>query len=898
MQSNNSHLKEGSTVAGEKQIASLEVLLHRMMNRIRQSLELPAILAGTVAEVRAFLETDRVKVYRFDADGSGEVVSESVDEQRLPSLLGQHFPADDIPLVARELFLKARQRSIVDITAQQIGLSPLDCPETGESIAADDIQFRPVDPCHVEYLTSMRVQSSLVVPILHRDQLWGLLVSHHSLPRQVTPRELQLVQLVADQLSIAIAQSTLLEHTRAQAAHEATINRVAKLLHSMTEMQLQQALSLSVSALGGVGGRVYIKNQNLSESDQLFTCGNQPILPRKWADRGVIEQHPSWQQWLNTQATFGEGQAWVIDDLRQVTLPSYMKNAFSSTEIRSLLIIRLQYRQQMLGYLSIFRHGIDVETLWARRVNRDDPRQLRPIQSFETWRELKQGQAQEWTSAEIELALAFGSHFAMAIHQYELYQTVHALNVNLAQDIQERKQAEVKICALNAELEQRVLDRTAELQHTNAELVREISDRKQAQASVKRLGRQNELILNSAGEGIYGLDSQGKITFVNPAAARMLGYQVEELISSIPNRDLDSRPSYILPSGPNGSDEQFMHAIVNHSKSDGTPYSWVENPICATLETGAVQYITNDIFYRRDGAKFPVEYVSTPIQEQGTIVGAVVIFKDITDRQIIERMKDEFVSVVSHELRTPLTSIRSALGLLARGSLNNQPQKSQRMLEIAFDNTNRLVRLINDILDLERINSSKVTMQKQICNVADLMTQAADEMRAMAEKVDISLCAIPVSIELWADPDRIVQTLTNLLSNAIKFSPPGSTVWLSAEILEDKGDRETRETREMDASLSSLSPKSSPSPPLLQPQILFQVKDRGRGIPEDKLETIFDRFQQLDASNSRNQGGTGLGLAICRSIVQQHGGNIWAESTLGKGSTFYFTLPALQESNR
>lgn len=850
-QSNNprQQISDKSSIDVEKQIASVEVLLHRMMNRIRQSLELPAILTGTVAEVRTFLETDRVKVYRFDDDGSGEVIAESVEKERLPSLLGQHFPAEDIPLEARELFIKARQRSIVDLATQQIGVSPLDCLETGESIAQDDIRFRPVDPCHVEYLTSMGVQSSLVVPILHHDQLWGILVSHHSLPRQVTERELQIVQLVADQLSIAIAQSTLLEQTRAQAGQEATINRVAKLLHSMTEMQLQQALELTVSGLQAAGGRVYIVPQNLQEQAQLFVCGEWGVNNNE----EKFEEHPTWQDWLDKQASVGNGiPAWIIPDLHQVVLPEYLESIFSRANIRSLLVIELQSRQQSLGYLSIFRHEIEIETLWARKPGSNDSRQKRPIISFEAWRELKQNQAQLWTEAEIELAVALGSHFATAIHQYELYQQVYALNIDLERDIQERKQAELKISALNAELEQRVQQRTAQLR-------REISVSEQAKASLERLSRQSELILNSAGEGIYGLNPQGKLTFINPAAARMLGYQVEELIVSMKNQDLDAYPTYILPEFPHQSREGFMHVILNHSKPDGNPYIWQENPIYSTLETGAVQYITNDIFYRRDGTKFPVEYVSTPILEKNQIVGAVVIFKDITERQIVERMKNEFVSVVSHELRTPLTSIRSALGLLSKGSLNNQPQKSQRMLEIAFDNTNRLVRLINDILDIERINSGKVTMEKQHCNAAELMMQAVDEMRAMAERAEIKLALKPVEVQLWADPDRIVQTLTNLLSNAIKFSSPSSTVSLRAE-LEDS-------------------------------QILFQVKDRGKGIPEDKLETIFDRFQQVDASNSRNQGGTGLGLAICRSIVQQHGGKIWVESTLGKGSTFYFTLP-------
>jgi PAS domain S-box-containing protein len=833
-------------------IDSLEVLLHRMMNRIRQSLELPAILSGTVAEVRIFLGTDRVKVYRFDDDVSGEVVAESVDCDRLPSLLGQHFPPGDIPPEARELFLKARQRSIVDVASQSIGLSPLDCPETVAALDANDIRFRPVDPCHVEYLISMGVQSSLVVPILHRNELWGLLVSHHSSPRQVTERELQVVQLVADQLSIAIAQSTLLEQSRLQAQQEATINRVARLLHSMTEMQVQQALELTVSALQSAGGRIYIAPKREKREGQLFVCGTQPIFSWELQESNdaqpILEEYPGWQVWLKMEKTVSkEHPTWAIRDLYEVAVQSDIAQAFLDGGIRSLLVIPLQYRHHQLGYLSIFRSEIEIETLWGRRPDKDDLRHQFPVQSFQAWQELKQNQVRDWKSEEIELAEALASHFAIAIHQYELYQQVYALNAELQEDIEERKQAEKKISTLNSELEQRVNERTAELRLVNTRLLQEISEReralrerKLAQTSLERLSRQSELILNSAGEGIYGLNKQGKITFVNPAAARMLGYEVPELLY------------------------RFMHEVALHSKPDGSRYFSDEIPIHNTLEDGTVQHVSDDIFYRRDGSKFPVEYVSTPIREKARIVGAVVIFKDITERQIVERMKDEFVSIVSHELRTPLTSIRSALGLLARGSLKKQPEKSHRMLEIAFDNTNRLVRLINDILDIERINSGKVTMEKQTCNAADLMMQAVNEMQAMAEKAEINLEQTPISVEFWVDPDRIVQTLTNLLSNAIKFSPPGSIVWLTAQLWDINSDRKS---------------------------ILFQVKDQGRGIPEDKLETIFDRFQQVDASNSRHQGGTGLGLAICRNIIQQHGGKIWAESILTKGSSFYFTLP-------
>lgn len=224
---------------------------------------------------------------------------------------------------------------------------------------------------------------------------------------------------------------------------------------------------------------------------------NAPIL---------FEEHPSWQEWLNMEATVEEGKlVWAITDLYQATLQSDLAQAFFDAGIRSLLVICLQYRQQILGYLSIFRHEIDTETLWARRVNRNDPRNQCPVQSFEVWRELKRSQAQEWKTAEIELAQALSSHFAMAIHQYELYQQVHALNADLQQDIEERKQAEKKISALNAELEQRVQERTAELQRANERLLREMSKRERAlrarqqtQASLERLSRQSELILNIA----------------------------------------------------------------------------------------------------------------------------------------------------------------------------------------------------------------------------------------------------------------------------------------------------------------------------------------------------------------------------------------------------------------
>jgi signal transduction histidine kinase len=229
-------------------------------------------------------------------------------------------------------------------------------------------------------------------------------------------------------------------------------------------------------------------------------------------------------------------------------------------------------------------------------------------------------------------------------------------------------------------------------------------------------------------------------------------------------------------------------------------------------------------------------------------------------------MKDEFISTVSHELRTPLTSLRGALGLLAGGALTARPEKTQQMLEIAIGNTDRLVRLVNDILDLERISSGKTELHSTMCSVEDLLRRAAGVQQARSPKPNVRIFFAAHGVSVWADPDRILQTLNNLISNAIKFSPPGSEIHLTARNLD--GD-----------------------------EALIEVCDQGHGIPADKLEHIFERFQQGDASDSRALGGTGLGLAICRSIVQQHGGRIWATSVVDQGTTFHFTLPTKPSNN-
>ena len=240
----------------------------------------------------------------------------------------------------------------------------------------------------------------------------------------------------------------------------------------------------------------------------------------------------------------------------------------------------------------------------------------------------------------------------------------------------------------------------------------------------------------------------------------------------------------------------------------------------------------------------------------------------LNQRSELDTLKDEFISTVSHELRTPLTSIRGALGLLSSGIIGDVDAKALNLLRIAVTNTDRLIRLINDILDLERMESGRAPLQIRRCSLRDLAQQAIETMTPMADAntVHLSLepstvaqAAYPEALFFDGDSDRILQVVTNLLSNAVKFSPSASTIRVYTEATSDS--------------------------------ILLKVVDEGRGIPSEKLDSIFDRFQQVEPSDARQKGGTGLGLAICRSIVQQHSGSIWAQRNLGAGTTIYVMLP-------
>lgn len=379
-------------------------------------------------------------------------------------------------------------------------------------------------------------------------------------------------------------------------------------------------------------------------------------------------------------------------------------------------------------------------------------------------------------------------------------------------------------------------------------IARNITQQKQIAATLFESERRWRSLLENVRLVVVGLDNSGKVEYANPYFLELVGYTQAEVIGQ----------------------DWFETFLPLHQKK------LVQNNFLELLAHKLYLH-TQTVILTKSGEERVIAWNNTQLQDtEGYIIGTLSIGEDITERQVIERMKDEFISVVSHELRTPLTSIHGALNLLSSGLVQTQSDKGRRVIEIAATSAERLVRLVNDILELERLESGKISLSKQTCNAAELMQQAIDMIQVMANRAGITLCFTPQPIQFNADPDRIIQVLTNLLGNAIKFSSRGSTVWLTIE----------QRNNEKDQFLISNSEFS---------HVLFKIQDQGRGIPEDKVESIFERFHQVDTSDSRQKGGTGLGLAICRSIVQQHGGRIWVESTLGKGSSFYFTLPGYGE---
>ncbi|MCA9800972.1 MAG: PAS domain S-box protein [Cyanobacteria bacterium HKST-UBA02] len=365
---------------------------------------------------------------------------------------------------------------------------------------------------------------------------------------------------------------------------------------------------------------------------------------------------------------------------------------------------------------------------------------------------------------------------------------------------------------------------------------RDITERKKAEQAIAEREARMRAIVETAPDGIVTVNADGTIESVNSAMERLFGYEASELIG----KDVNVILPGLLSGGVGESDEP--------------------NPI----RTGERRVFgIGREFYgtRKDGSLMPVEVSLSVIRlEDHQILTGIV--RDVTERKEAENRVREFYSTVSHELRTPLTAIRTALGLM-ESTVLEQVSHAKPVLDIACEEADRLIRLINDILDIRKIEAGKMDLQLKRLHANDIVRRAVDSIESLARDAGIDIeTELEDGAILLADEDRLQQVLSNLLSNAIKFSPEKSSVLV--KVFEDRG------------------------------KCRFEIRDDGPGIPDDEVEKLFGRFEQVSVRDGRSKGGTGLGLAIAKAIVEQHGGQIGvgkSDEQSKSGSIFWFELP-------
>ncbi len=359
--------------------------------------------------------------------------------------------------------------------------------------------------------------------------------------------------------------------------------------------------------------------------------------------------------------------------------------------------------------------------------------------------------------------------------------------------------------------------------------------RKTWQNERRKLVEAHQSGFDSASDAIVVLDVGGRIETLNRAAEKMFGRTRDVL------KDLD------------------VSALLDMASSDG--------PVPERLKTTSDDLnvgIHRELVGKRDGSEtFPVDVTFRELLQPGARQ-VVAFVRDISDRKRVERLKDEFVSTVNHELRTPLTSIAGSLGLLAGGAAGELPPGAARLIGIAHANCQRLIRLINDVLDVEKIESGKMRFDLAPQRLAEITHRAVESLQGYADQLGVGIAYREdgAPLDVHADADRVVQVITNLISNALKFSAVGGQIVVATE-------RAGRVAR-------------------------FSVKDDGPGIPDEFRSRIFTKFAQANSSDTRQKGGTGLGLVIAKEITERHGGRLWFESEPGKGARFFVDLPLME----
>ena len=392
------------------------------------------------------------------------------------------------------------------------------------------------------------------------------------------------------------------------------------------------------------------------------------------------------------------------------------------------------------------------------------------------------------------------------------------------------RQALAESIARERELEAR----TAELSMAKEQLEDELAVRMSTEAALAHERDLLHALMDNFPDTIYFKDAASRFTRINRAQAQLLG--IDDIDVAVGKTDYDFQPMELAQSA--WAEEQQIVATGQ--------------PLIDRLEFNPTA----------DGRPRWLSATKVPLKnDAGQVIGIVGMSRDVTVRQEIDRLKSEFITTVSHELRTPLTSIRGSLGLLAGGAAGEISHSAKLMVDIAYKNSERLTRLVNDILDIERIEGGKLAFQIAPLDLTRLVEQAIDANRGYGEQFGVTFVlthSVPGAY-VQGDADRLNQVFTNLLSNAAKFSPAGATVEVAV----------TRRGQ----------------------WLRVGVTDHGAGVPEAFRARIFGKFAQADSSSTRQNGGAGLGLSIAKAIIERHGGRIDYISEPDQGATFFVDLP-------
>ena len=377
--------------------------------------------------------------------------------------------------------------------------------------------------------------------------------------------------------------------------------------------------------------------------------------------------------------------------------------------------------------------------------------------------------------------------------------------------------------------------------------VSDITPLKQTELQLKETNSLRKAILDAASVSIISTDQNGVIKTFNHGAEIMLGYSAEEMIDK-------QTPALIhLP-------EEIAAHAQRLSRELGYEVNVGFESFIAKAREGSDD--ENEWHYvRKDGSQFPVLLTVSALRDpEGEITGYLGIARDISEIKRIDKMKNEFISTVSHELRTPLTAISGALGIVVNGLAGELPAQSVRMIQIAHNNSQRLIHLVNDLLDMEKLVAGKMHFDIQQQMLLPIIQHSIESNAAFAQQYGVTYQLVPgADVKVAVDQQRLLQVLANYLSNAAKFSPLNDVVSIR-----------------VDFHFGS---------------VRVSVSDKGPGIPESFRSRLFQKFSQADSSDTRQKGGTGLGLAICKEIIERMGGKVGVDSVPGEGASFYFDLP-------